>query len=48
MEPPLPAIKQADGRATGFFDQALMVIGGTAVSVLAGSAYILFRVLRKR
>ncbi|KIW19375.1 hypothetical protein PV08_03670 [Exophiala spinifera] len=46
-ETPLPAIKQADGRATGFFDQAFMVVGSAAVIVLTGSAYTLFRTWRR-
>lgn len=48
VDKPLPVIKQGDGRSSGFFDQAFMVVGSTALVALTGSAYMLFRVWRKR
>ena len=48
LELPLRAIKQADGQATGFFDQALMVIGAAALTVIGSSAYALFWFARRR
>ncbi|EXJ74260.1 uncharacterized protein A1O5_02556 [Cladophialophora psammophila CBS 110553] len=44
----LPAINQGEGRAVGFFDQAFMTIGIVIVSVVAGSAFAVFRMIRQR
>ncbi|KAH8799725.1 aldehyde dehydrogenase PutA [Xylogone sp. PMI_703] len=46
--PPLPSIKQGDGKATGFFDAALIVVGCVILSVTAGATFVVFRLTRKR
>ncbi|KAK4935800.1 hypothetical protein LTR10_023207 [Elasticomyces elasticus] len=48
VESALPAIKQADGRDVGFFDQAFMALSIGIVSVVAGTAFYAFRTLRRR
>jgi len=44
---PLPAVKQADGQATGFFDQAFMAVGAVALTLIGGSGYGLFWFARR-
>ncbi|KAI1626437.1 aldehyde dehydrogenase PutA [Exophiala viscosa] len=48
VEPALPAMKQGDGHAVGFFDQAFLALGVSVVSLLAGTAFYAFKMLRRR
>ena len=45
---PLPDMKQGDGRAVGYFDQAFMMLGLVVISFTAGGAFLAFRMLRRR
>ncbi|OQU99475.1 hypothetical protein CLAIMM_05105 [Cladophialophora immunda] len=44
----LPTIDQHDGRAIGFFDQAFMTLGIVIFSVVAGGAFVAFKIIRER
>jgi hypothetical protein len=40
-------MKQGDGQATGFFDQAFMAVGAVALTAIGSSIYALFWFVRR-